>query len=35
VLWLATLGYVILAGSRANQGRYFRIPGWLCATMAR
>ena len=34
-LWLATLGYVILAGSRANRGRYDRIPGWLCATVVR
>jgi uncharacterized Tic20 family protein len=33
VLWLATLVYVILAGSRANRGRYDRIPGWLCATI--
>jgi uncharacterized protein len=32
-LWLATLVYVILAGSRANRGSYYRIPGWLCATM--
>jgi uncharacterized protein len=32
-LWLATLIYVILAGSRANRGSYYRIPGWLCATM--
>jgi uncharacterized Tic20 family protein len=35
VLWLATLAYVILAGSGANRGRYYRIPGWLCATIAR
>jgi uncharacterized protein len=35
VLWLATLAYVILAGSRANRGGYYRIPGWLCATMVR
>ena len=34
-LWLATLVYVILAGSRANRGSYYRIPGWLCATMVR
>jgi uncharacterized Tic20 family protein len=33
VLWLATLVYVILAGFRANRGSYYRIPGWLCATM--
>ena len=35
VLWLATLAYVILAGSRANRGGYYRIPAWLCATMVR
>jgi uncharacterized Tic20 family protein len=35
VLWLATLAYVILAGSRANRGRRYRIPGWLCATIVR
>jgi uncharacterized Tic20 family protein len=34
-LWLATLAYVILAGSRANRGRRYRIPGWLCATVVR
>jgi uncharacterized Tic20 family protein len=34
-LWLATLAYVILAGSSANRGRRYRIPGWLCATIAR
>jgi len=34
-LWLATLVYVILAGSRANRGHSYRIPGWLCATMVR
>ena len=34
-LWLATLSYVILAGSRANRGHSYRIPGWLCATMVR
>jgi uncharacterized Tic20 family protein len=34
-LWLATLGYVILAGSRANRGHTYRIPGWLCATLVR
>jgi len=34
-LWLATLGYVILAWSRANRGDYYRIPGWLCATLVR
>jgi uncharacterized Tic20 family protein len=34
-LWLATLGYVILAGSRANRDHTYRIPGWLCATLVR
>jgi len=34
-LWLATLAYVILAGSKANRGRRYRIPGWLCATIVR
>ena len=34
-LWLGTLGYVILAGSRANRGQSYRIPGWLCATLVR
>ena len=34
-LWLATLGHVILAGSRANRGDTYRIPGWLCATLVR
>ena len=32
-LWLAILAYVILAGSRANRGRRYRIPGWLCAAV--
>ena len=34
-LWLATLAYVILAGSKANRGRRYRIPGWLCAAIVR
>jgi uncharacterized Tic20 family protein len=34
-LWLATLAFVILAGSRANRGRRYRIPGWLCAAVVR
>jgi uncharacterized Tic20 family protein len=32
-LWLTTLAYVIVAGSRANRGEYFPIPSWLCATL--
>ncbi|HTS96756.1 MAG TPA: DUF4870 domain-containing protein [Streptosporangiaceae bacterium] len=35
VLWLATLAYVIRAGARAYRGLYYRIPAWLCATIAR
>jgi uncharacterized protein len=34
-LWLITLGYVIVAGSAANRGDYYPIPGWLCATIVR
>jgi hypothetical protein len=26
---------VILVGSRANRGRRYRIPGWLCAAVVR
>jgi uncharacterized Tic20 family protein len=32
-LWLATLAFVIVAASKANRGRRYRIPGWLCATI--
>jgi uncharacterized Tic20 family protein len=32
-LWLATLAYVIVAASRANDGGYYPIPGWLCASL--
>jgi uncharacterized Tic20 family protein len=32
-LWLTTLAYVIVAGSRANRGEYFPIPSWLCAIL--
>jgi uncharacterized Tic20 family protein len=32
-LWLTMLAYVIVAGSRANRGEYFAIPGWLCAVL--
>jgi uncharacterized Tic20 family protein len=35
VLWLAILGYVIRAASRAYRGGYYRIPSWLCATIVR
>jgi uncharacterized protein len=32
-LWLATLAYVIVAGSSANRGDYYPIPSWLCASI--
>jgi uncharacterized Tic20 family protein len=32
-LWLTTLAYVIVAGSRANRGDYYPIPAWLCASI--
>ncbi len=35
LLWLAILGYVIVAASRAYRGRYYKIPSWLCATIVR
>jgi uncharacterized protein len=35
VLWLITLGYVIVAGSAANRGDYYPVPAWLCATIVR
>jgi uncharacterized Tic20 family protein len=34
-LWLATLGYVIAATASARQGRFRRVPGWLCAPIVR
>jgi uncharacterized Tic20 family protein len=34
-LWLAILVYVILAGSRANRGSYYKLPSWVCATIVR
>jgi uncharacterized Tic20 family protein len=33
-LWLATLAYVIVAGSSANRGDYYSIPSWICASIA-
>jgi uncharacterized Tic20 family protein len=33
-LWLATLAYVIVAGSSANRGDYYTIPSWICASIA-
>ena len=34
-LWLATLGYAIMAGLSADRGGFRRIPAWLCATIVR
>ncbi len=34
-LWVATLCYVVRAGAAASRGGYFRIPAWICATIAR
>jgi len=34
-LWLATLAYVIVAGSSANRGDYYSIPSWICASIVR
>ncbi len=34
-LWIVTLGYVVRAGAAASRGGYFRIPAWICATIAR
>jgi uncharacterized Tic20 family protein len=35
LLWLAILGFVVRAASRAYRGSYYRIPSWLCATIVR
>jgi uncharacterized Tic20 family protein len=34
-LWLTALVYLVLAGTAASRGDYYRIPGWLCATLLR
>jgi uncharacterized Tic20 family protein len=34
-LWLTSLGYVVRAAAAAGRGDYYRIPAWICATMAR
>lgn len=34
-LWLATLFFVVRAAAAASRGDYFRVPAWLCATIAR
>ena len=34
-LWIASLAYVILAATAASRGEYYRIPAWICATIAR
>jgi hypothetical protein len=33
--WLTSLGYVVRAAAAAGRGGYYRIPAWICATMAR
>src|ERR1039457_2601297 len=34
-LWITTLVYVVRAATAAGRGGYFRIPAWICATIAR
>ena len=34
-LWLTSLGYVVRAAAAAGRGDYYRIPAWICATLAR
>jgi Domain of unknown function (DUF4870) len=34
-LWLATLGYAVVASASARRGGFRQIPGWLCATIVR
>jgi uncharacterized Tic20 family protein len=34
-LWAATLCYVVRAAVAASRGDYFRVPAWICATLAR
>jgi uncharacterized Tic20 family protein len=34
-LWLTSLGYVVRAAAAASRGDYYRIPAWICATIAR
>jgi uncharacterized Tic20 family protein len=34
-LWLAALAYLMRAAAAAGRGRYYQLPGWLCATILR
>jgi uncharacterized Tic20 family protein len=34
-LWLVTLAYLVKAAAAASAGRFYRLPGWLCATIGR
>jgi uncharacterized protein len=34
-LWVATLFFVVRAAVAAGRGGYFRVPAWICATIAR
>jgi uncharacterized Tic20 family protein len=35
VLWLVTLSYLVRAAMRASIGEFYRLPRWICATIAR
>jgi uncharacterized Tic20 family protein len=34
-LWLAALAYLMRAAAAAGGGGFYRLPGWLCATIVR
>jgi uncharacterized protein len=34
-LWLVTLAYLVKAAAAASAGEFYRLPGWLCATIVR
>jgi uncharacterized Tic20 family protein len=34
-LWLVTLAYLVRAAAAAGAGEFYRLPGWLCATIVR
>jgi uncharacterized Tic20 family protein len=34
VLWLVTLAYLVRAAMRASLGGFYRLPRWICATIA-
>jgi uncharacterized Tic20 family protein len=34
-LWLVTLAYLVKAAAAASNGEFYRLPGWLCATIVR